>query len=364
MKIAVVGGGPVALWTASQIKIRNPDADIIVHEKHPFYQRTHPLVISHGSLSGIPQDARIQEVVQGFMATKPHGIFWKSSTISTKKIEEDLEALALKVGVKINKNSPIEDCSKLDAQIVIGADGAHSHVREKIFEEIGSLRKQLNHVVEVKYFVKGEGRKLSLLQKSKSSSLVEEHVAAQNEEGNTPITLRFFVTPAEYEVLQDATFKNPYRLDQLPASLKKKVQKRLALRGAKVAEVRVANSEKITAIPLGTYSASSFVKTADKIYCLVGDAAFGVPFFRSLNNGFLCGTKLAARISRGLAHPGKMSSELWYYNLYVHLLSKWEIAIANIKSLFIKIAEWIIYFVTLPWEILSSLYNRPTAVLT
>lgn len=359
MKIAIVGGGPVGLWTASQIKIRSPNAEVTVYEKHPSYQRTHPLVISHSSLSGTPQDARIQEVVQGFMASKPHGIFWKSSTISTKKIEEDLDALALKVGVKINKNSPIEDCTKLDAQIVIGADGAHSHVREKIFDEIGSLRKQLNHIVEVKYLIQGEGRKLSLIQKSKESSLVEEHVSAQNDEGNTPITLRFFVTPTQYEALQDATFKNPYTLDLLPPSLKKKVLKRLALRSTKLKEVRVANSEKITAIPLGTYSASSFVKTADKIYCLVGDAAFGVPFFRSLNNGFLCGTKLASRIS-----AGNLSTELWYYNLYVHLLSKWEIAIANIKSLFIKIAEWIIYFATQPAQILSSLYSRPAAVIT
>lgn len=363
MGIAIVGGGPVALWTASQIMIRNPKADVTVYEKHPFYQRTHPLVISHSSLADIPQDARIQEVVQGFKTSKPHGLIWKSSTISTKKIEEDLEALALKVGVKIHKNNPIEDCTKLDARIVIGADGSHSHVRNKVFEEIGSLRKQLNRIVEVKYLAQGQTRKLPFLYKSKNTtSIVEEHVASPNEEGNTPITLRFFVSENVYEALQNATFKNPYTLEQIPDSLMKKVQKRLSLRASALGEIRLPNSEKVTAIPLETYSASSFVKTADKIYCLVGDAAFGVPFFRSLNNGFLCGTKLAGRISEGLAHPEKMVSALWYYNVYVHLLSKWEIVVANIKSLFIKIADWIIYFATLPWQYMTS-PRRPTPSL-
>ena len=32
----------------------------------------------------------------------------------------------------------------------------------------------------------------------------------------------------------------------------------------------------------------------DRVVAIVGDAACGVPFFRALNNGLLCGTMLAA----------------------------------------------------------------------
>lgn len=353
MKIAIVGGGPVGLWTASQIKIRSPDADITVYEKHPLYQRAHPLVISHSSLGGIPQDTRIQEVVQGFMDSKPRGLFWKSSTISTKKIEEDLEALAKKVGVKILKSTPIADCTKLDADIVIGADGSHSQVRKQIFDELKILRKQLNRIVEVKYLAKGPTDRLPKLMNS-SSSLVDEHIAAPDETGNTPVSLRFFVNKKEYEAMQNATFRNPYTLEQLPPSLRKKVFSRLNARTKKLKEVRVLCSEKVTALPLETYSSSSFVKkVAEKIYCLVGDAAFGVPFWRSLNNGFLCGTDLAARISYGLTQPESMESALYWYNLYTHVLSKWEILIANIKSLFIQIADWFVYFAKLPLELFA-----------
>lgn len=47
-------------------------------------------------------------------------------------------------------------------------------------------------------------------------------------------------------------------------------------------------------------------------YFLVGDAAFGVPFFRALNNGLLCGSHLAHTIvevvNRGSAEdaPGTL----------------------------------------------------------
>ncbi|MBS0629158.1 MAG: hypothetical protein JSS30_02905 [Verrucomicrobia bacterium] len=353
MKIAIIGGGPVGLWTASQIKIRRPEADVTVYEKHPLYQRVHPLVLSHSSLSGIPEDKRIQAVVQGFKALKPRGFFWKSSTISTKKIESDLEALATNVGVKILKSHPIDDCSSLDADVIIGADGSHSLVRKQIFDETKATRKQLHRIVEVKYLVSGH---TDLIGKTidPASSFIDERVAAQDDEGNTPVSLRFFVTKKEYEVMQNATFRNPYTLEQLPPSLQKKVFQRLDHRAKKFHETRVLGSEKVTAIPLETYSSNSFVKRiADKIYCLVGDAAFGVPFFRSLNNGLLCGTELASRISYGLESAEKLDASLYYYNLYTHARSKWEILAATIKGLFIQIAEWFVYLIKLPFELLS-----------
>jgi len=40
-------------------------------------------------------------------------------------------------------------------------------------------------------------------------------------------------------------------------------------------------------------------KTREKglVHVLVGDAAFGVPYFRSLNNGLVCGSELALKIA-------------------------------------------------------------------
>jgi len=59
-------------------------------------------------------------------------------------------------------------------------------------------------------------------------------------------------------------------------------------------EERVPGSEKITALNLSVYCSAEVATIEDgRAYFLVGDAAFGVPFFRALNNGLMCGSKLA-----------------------------------------------------------------------
>ena len=66
-------------------------------------------------------------------------------------------------------------------------------------------------------------------------------------------------------------------------------------------ERRVPGSEKLTALDLAVYRAREFVTISrgqSRAFCLVGDSAFGVPFFRALNNGLLCGTKLAEELAR------------------------------------------------------------------
>lgn len=47
--VVIVGGGPIGCWTALQIKMRNPDAQIVIYERHPVYQRDHILSIKKAS---------------------------------------------------------------------------------------------------------------------------------------------------------------------------------------------------------------------------------------------------------------------------------------------------------------------------
>lgn len=75
-------------------------------------------------------------------------------------------------------------------------------------------------------------------------------------------------------------------------------------------ERRVPGSEKLTALDLTVYRSSQYVKFVDspsssndnklpkKAFCIVGDAAFGVPFFRALNAGLLSGSKLGEELSQ------------------------------------------------------------------
>lgn len=69
-------------------------------------------------------------------------------------------------------------------------------------------------------------------------------------------------------------------------------------------EKRIPGSEKLTALKLSAYRSRKFHgrymrhNGAPVDVFLVGDAAFGVPFFRALNNGIMCGSHLAHTLAK------------------------------------------------------------------
>jgi hypothetical protein len=84
-------------------------------------------------------------------------------------------------------------------------------------------------------------------------------------------------------------------------------------------------------------------------FVLVGDAAFGVPFFRSLNNGLLCGTELARLLSTD-PHwicPNPMGK----YEDYVKYLGNLEATKADGKGMGISMAKaWADISGCVPWQ--------------
>lgn len=73
-------------------------------------------------------------------------------------------------------------------------------------------------------------------------------------------------------------------------------------------ERRVPGSEKLTALDLQVYRAAVFSKIenfesvpgGETGVFMVGDAAFGVPFFRALNAGLMSGSRLAEELAGAL----------------------------------------------------------------
>ena len=50
MHIAIIGAGPVGLWTAIQIKKRSPDAQVTLFERYDEYKRHHVVSVQRSSL--------------------------------------------------------------------------------------------------------------------------------------------------------------------------------------------------------------------------------------------------------------------------------------------------------------------------
>ena len=303
--IIIVGGGPVGLWTASQIKLLNPQLNILILEKHENYKRSHFAFLEANSFELMAEHPNLMDLKNRLQSDKK---------IKTSELEETLFELCNQLGVQIIKGFPVECGKEIEAnfpgvQLIIGADGAHSTIRKTVCSGLleSELFKYSNHfhtLMEVKYQAIGETKPMDMINigyplMKHIGVVVNEIIGKQNESGNSPITLQFFVNENIGESIKNATFKNPIQFhsmkETLPNQIRAIIEFWLAARFQYYAEKHVESSVTITSTKLGSYASRYYVRNfgTKAIYCLVGDAAFGMPFFRSLNNGLLCATILA-----------------------------------------------------------------------
>lgn len=99
------------------------------------------------------------------------------------------------------------------------------------------------------------------------------------------------------------------------------------------------NSERIGSITLSTYKANNVVKRHNgRSWALVGDAALGVPYFRSANAGLKCDTKLSKLLADCFKHR-IFDSPARKYQRYVKQVAQQEIIAAKAKNDFIKVGR-------------------------
>ena len=153
------------------------------------------------------------------------------------------------------------------------------------------------------------------------------------------VTVRFLVDEDTYNKTCGATMKHPVCLDQILKSLKgikdlrNDVKLWLGARSLILNEVRIPKSEKAFALKLNSYHCDQFYKQFDamKGAVIVGDAALGVPFYRSLNNGLLTGTNLAENLSIYLKGHSDLNTALENYSEFMQKLVTTQTMIADFK---------------------------------
>jgi len=316
--IIFIGAGPVGLFTAIQVKLEDPDLNVIMFEKYAEYQRKHVLIIDPASYQNAHPDARFQRIISGL-----HG------AVRTSVIEEQLLRFAHEIGIEI-QHEQITSADSIITRfpttpVIVGSDGSHSMIRQQIFGDHLDTDEDLQYIVEIKYEVEGRARQLNLLSEylpaiTQTHHLVTEYVGKEKD-GRTPVSTRIFVDKATFDALKDlgVTFKNPLKLiDAKDASsnetkkLFDSIHAWLIAREDLTEEKRIPDSEKITAINLPIYRSKRFaLEHHDKKWFLVGDAAMGVPYFRALNAGLMSGTQLAKIIYTCFHPPAVKARSGW-----------------------------------------------------
>ena len=309
--IVVVGGGPVGCWTAIQIKKRNPELDVQIYERNEEYQRDHMMSIKRTSLLAHARhtgDAAEQELFADISAAHSSPVdapkndgLRKVTYIRTLDFERILKEHCGKLGIgfsykKIETPQEVMDLHP-ECSIFIAADGAHSAMRKALLGENDIVKKDMLPSIDVKYEVEGKAQYMHTPTYDKVDMIVIESIGKE-EKGRSQVALRFLVDDDTFNKVPDATFKNPISVPQA-GEFALAIREFQNLRAGNTQEKRVPDSEKITKIKLSQYASRKFaVRTGDDKrkagWFFAGDAAMGMPFYRSVNSGLRLGSQLGA----------------------------------------------------------------------
>lgn len=309
MSVSIIGGGPVGLSTAIQIKLKQPQTKIRIFERYNIYKRQHIVLLSPSSIKAMTAAPALKEL---YKRLRVH------ASIRTHDLENLLIKQARELGIEILYEQ-IKDPREIplrfpDTRHVIGADGAHSLCRKSIFNDDLRFSKQLQHAIEVKYEVKGDTRRLPtehiLKLESRFGSFRPVEFIGRRKTETTPVTFWILVDKSTFDQMKEATFKTPYSLSQdrnkIPQTVLNAISNWMGARNSILGDIQSEIPEKISSLSLPSYASKWVTKNESNVqWSLVGDAAFGVPFYRSINNGMICSSLLAQAVVNDLKEHQK-----------------------------------------------------------
>ena len=344
-EIVIVGGGPIGCWTALQIRKRIRGARITVYESKKVYERDHILSIRESSFfqwsKSTPENAAFLSAIFNAQATfsiasglhgggpktqvdlrdAPNNIFayWK-------RLPRILDIRTIDFGRLVK-----EECQKSGVTFVyrdmktpdevmdlhpactrfVAADGAHSKMRAALWDgENGMWRRDIFPSIDFNYTSHGQARYLRVNTYDKLGHVYAENIGIEKD-GKSLVNLRLIVSPREYAAIPPADFRKPLIVTPdaefwndtgvspvYGRTLEQDFYDLVRLRTQHANEHMTGGDVRMTKIYLSQYRARKFAKRIERNgrradWFLVGDAAMGMPFYRSINSGLILGSQLA-----------------------------------------------------------------------
>jgi 2-polyprenyl-6-methoxyphenol hydroxylase-like FAD-dependent oxidoreductase len=366
--VLIIGAGPCGLWAALQLKLHQPLWNISIIEQYSSYRRHHNISLSTDSIAMAKLDPSL---FGDFFDTKH---FHKNKrNIQTAELENLLKVAAqkLNITIKIHKLGSIEEISTIfpgiHFNIIIGADGSKSFIRKTIFGDEFAEKSTIQFAAQLKFLEKNCGRAARALDLATESyplckalgKCMEEHVKhSPNQAGQHSITANITpITEEDFKLIENSSFKQPMKIKlsnsedfdvlntEIPARWRELTRIYLNARQIFTGNLIVPDSVALTAIPLQAHLVEKSVKIEKSkgiVWILAGDAAAGVPFFRSLNNGLRTINYLArcmAKIPENKLNCTNLGFAALHYDKYLHSFGQEQIKVAKQRGKALNLAD-------------------------
>ena len=324
--IVVIGGGPVGLWVALQMKLLAREWDVHVFEKRESYARSHALRLLPLSFEGMMTKecgsmSALHDLVDQWVAA--------GSSPRTNDIERQLSAACEVAGVTIHRNQGSVTCADVKSRLappaaralsaVVCCDGVASVNRpllmsagqnefavDETFDGVGLLQVKFQAQGRVE---KARGLWAQFVQNWPASELVFTILPGNYDtsSGTTPVTVFAMLTDqdisSELEHLMTGveSFKG-MSLDELHAQSSTPHTQQLVrdiaavLRPMFVSDLLhdTAHPLRISRLPVRVSVAARVVGQVEGVpVFLAGDAAMGLPLQKGLSYGWHIATALA-----------------------------------------------------------------------
>jgi hypothetical protein len=343
MKITIVGAGPVGLLAACLLSRRHR---VTVLDKRTESTRSHSLNISSETISVI-NDYIGEDQDHNIIYLKNLLYRWihnNSNYVDTIEIETKLSEIAMEMGVTIRRGvnvDSMEIINNMDANVIIGADGAKSKIRSLVFNDELVDTHNVQYMVQLKYQTPGSTRPrrnisaigYSCLNGLSGSDMVLdfESLAPPNDSLRKSGTLHIPVPRSIYEILSAnnrGTYSMPWSIDELATINNQQIAKLVRIIGRYHFSLKWRGgwleNPAITVIPLNIYRSADVVRIlpTNKLVMLVGDSSSGLVFERGLNKGWLETVKCVETLSAST--PNELILALTEYSHHCMLLYEKE----------------------------------------